>query len=102
MSLCMTEQAPSSKDCLWLEISSAPQSSGNDSDRWRQIESTWRLANHQAVSIHGTFDRNNTGHFGGWSGGIKDVTRVYAKDLSIDFTTFPPVVRKRPPKGKAQ
>jgi hypothetical protein len=31
----------------------------------------------KVVSIHGTFDSSDTGHMGGWAGGIHQITDIY-------------------------
>lgn len=102
MSLCMMENSLSSKDCLWLDIDSGPFDSEEDLKRYNGIEAVWLLANRQVASIHGTFNKNDTGHLGGWSGAIKNVTHVYAQDVSIDFTVTPPLVQKRPSGDKSK
>lgn len=95
MSLCLTEHTLSSKDCLWLDIEQSPSSGARDPDRYKAIQAAWRHVNRQPVSVHGTFDKDNTGHLGGWSGAVKSVTRVNGKSAYIDFTSNPPLVRLR-------
>lgn len=98
MSLCMSEHVISRKDCLWLAIGPDEIQSVGDVKRYNQMKDVWLQANHQVAVIHGTFDMEHTGHLGGWTGAIKNVTHVYARDVIINFTVDPPLIEKQHPR----
>jgi hypothetical protein len=79
MSLCMTQKAASPKDCLWLEIAPGPYETESDSARFKDALKKWKRYNRKLISIHGTFDKNDTGHLGGWSGAIKDIGQIQSR-----------------------
>jgi len=95
MSLCPSNQVLTSKDCLWLDIDSGPFETDQDLKRYIEREKLWKQFHRQVVSLRGTFNKENTGHFGGWSGGIEKVTEVYGEHLDIDFSSNPPLQRTR-------
>ena len=76
MSLCPTEHPLTNKDCLWLTIYSGPFKTSEDMERYNAEEKKWRPYHGRSVSLRGTFDKNETGHNGLWSGGIKKVTAI--------------------------
>jgi hypothetical protein len=102
MSLCLTEHTLSSKDCLWHDIESPLAGSEKDVSRYKAIEATWRQINHQIVTVHGIFDKDDAGHLGRWSGAVENVTSVNAKGIYIDFASNPPLVRIHKPGGQIQ
>ena len=102
MSICLTEHTLSSKECLWLDIKPPQGTTGQDVGRYKAIEVAWRYVNRQVVSVQGTFDKDNTGHLGGWSGAVKNVTWVNGKGAYIDFTSNPPSVRLHQRGGQSQ
>ena len=77
MSLCMTREVASSRDCLWLEIDPGPYETEEDLTRYQAAEERWKPYNHKRISIRGTFNKTNAGHFGGSSGAIENVTDIY-------------------------
>lgn len=76
MSLCPTEHPLTKKDCLWLEIYSGPFKTSKDLERYNAEEEKWKPYHGRIVGLRGTFDKNETGRLGMWSGGIKKVTAV--------------------------
>lgn len=79
MSLCMTREPASPKDCLWLEITPAPHDSAADLKHFKAATKKWQRFNRKLISIRGTFDKNDTGHLGGWSGAIKDIGDIHPR-----------------------
>lgn len=76
MSLCQVERPLTKKDCLWLTIYSGPFKTAKDMERYNAEEKKWLPYHGRSVSLRGTFDKNETGHHGLWSGGIKKVTAI--------------------------
>lgn len=95
MSLCPSNQVLTSKDCLWLTIDSGPFETEQDLKRYMERETLWKQFHGQVLSLRGTFNKENTGHFGGWSGSIEKVTEAYGERLEVDFTSNPPRQRTR-------
>jgi hypothetical protein len=63
-SLCMTPTPASHKDCIWLEYDDG-------------TKAAWSKMNGHRVTVRGTFNKDNTGHFGGWSGALESVTEYW-------------------------
>lgn len=79
MSICPTKNTQSTKDCVWINIDSGPFDTDEDVLRFKVKEKIWKQFHAKTVTIRGTFDKDDTGHFGGWSGAIKNVIEVYGK-----------------------
>lgn len=74
MSLCLAAIAPSSKECLWIEINES-----TDSNRQVEVGETvgaWKTLSGQRVAVQATFDKENTGHLGAWSGALHRIVRI--------------------------
>jgi hypothetical protein len=76
-SLCMQPRPASSKDCVWLQFDDGPWETKQDMVRYRRAAAKWRKFNGKRISVRGTFNQNNLGHFGGWSGAIEKISRVW-------------------------
>ena len=73
-SLCMTRNPASHKDCIWLEYDDAPSNSPTDMQKLKRTKAAWSKMNGHRVTVRGTFNQDNTGHFGGWSGAIESIS----------------------------
>jgi calcineurin-like phosphoesterase family protein len=89
-SLCPTKNVLSHNDCLWLTIDT-----GQDRKRYSVLHEIWRQFDGQAIFLRGTFNKNDKGHLSGWPGSIEKVTGVYGENLYVDFTSNPPLQRRR-------
>ena len=76
MSICPSRHALSYKDCLWLRIDEGEYETQADMVRFDRANRKWRQFNRQVVSVRATFDKNETGHFGLWSGGLTHIVQV--------------------------
>ena len=85
MSLCLAERTASAKDCIWLNIDSGPYDTDEDMRRYQSKEKIWKQFHEKIVSVRGTFDKKDTGHFGMWSGGIKNIVDVYGANTHVPF-----------------
>lgn len=86
MSICLTRVRNSSKDCLWLNVDSGPYETEDDRKR---IDKKYKLLykfNGKLATIEAIFDQNDTGHFGMWSGALRDFVRIY--DLKNKYYVF--------------
>jgi hypothetical protein len=72
MSLCLGDHVPSTKECVWIEFEYKNQSR----EEFRKRLDQWKQHHDRLVMVHGLFDRNNTGHLGGWSGALHSIVRV--------------------------
>lgn len=75
-SICPSKSTLSTQDCLWLVIDDGPFESEQDQQRLRLAQMKWKHFNRKVVSLRATFDASETGHLGGWSGGLKRITTV--------------------------
>ncbi len=78
MSLCPSKKPLSRKDCIWLTIDSGPFETDEDIKRFTEKEKRLKPFNGQVVSVRGVFDSHDTGHFGMWSGAIRNIIEVSA------------------------
>ena len=76
MSLCLASVVPSSKECIWVEIEDSSGSSSQPPARITDKVNAWSSMSGKRVVVHGTFDKANTGHFGGWSGAVGRIVRI--------------------------
>jgi hypothetical protein len=63
MSLCLTQNVASPKECIWVDI---------EDERLKSL----KKYRNELATVHGTFDKDETGHLGGWSGGIIKIARI--------------------------
>lgn len=75
--LCMVPNAASSKDCLWLQYDDGPWETDKDMERYKRAQARWKPLSGKRVSVRGTFNKNNTGHFGLFSGALEKIADVY-------------------------
>ena len=85
MSICPTANPLSLKDCVWLVIDDGPFESDADGQRYFKREKQWKRFHRKVAMVWATFDKAETGHFGGWSGGLKKITSVSSRGVSLDF-----------------
>lgn len=78
-SICPSKATLSTQDCLWLVIDDGPFESVQDEQRLRSAQKKWQHFNRKVVSLRATFDTSETGHLGGWSGGLKHISAIYPK-----------------------
>ena len=79
MSLCMVRDSASSKDCLWLQFYDGPYETAADNVRYMAARKQWEKFHGKKISLRGTFNMENTGHFGMWSGAIEHITEVHLR-----------------------
>jgi hypothetical protein len=84
-SFCPSKNTLSTKDCLWLSIDSGPFETDKDSARFKEKSKMWKQFSGKVVSIRGYFDSQDTGHFDGWSGAIRDVVDVHGPKTRLSF-----------------
>lgn len=91
MTVCPSKSPLSGKDCLWLEIDDGPFIDRSDVMREKSKEKIWMQFDGKVVSIRGVFDKDETGHFGQFSGAIRDVVDVYcsSEKKHVSFRGFP-------------
>ncbi|MFZ6711981.1 hypothetical protein ACO0LN_23025 [Undibacterium sp. TC9W] len=77
MSICLTKVRNSSKDCLWLNVDSGPYETEEDRKRIDKKYKVLYKFNGKVATIEAIFDQNDMGHFGMWSGALKDFVRIY-------------------------
>jgi hypothetical protein len=78
-SLCLFERVASSRECLWINVNEnipASEAAARDQER---SEITWKSYHHNVVTIQGVFDMSDKGHLGGWSGGIRNIDKVFVR-----------------------
>lgn len=85
MSICFMKVNYSSKDCIWLNIDSGPYETEDDRKRIEKKMKLLNKFNGKVATIEARFDQNNKGHFGMWSGALKDLVRIYGKN---NYHTF--------------
>jgi len=75
-SLCAVQKPASSKDCLWLQFDDGPYKTEKDIARFDRAKKKWERYNGKRITLVGTFNKENTGHFGLFSGAIEHITSV--------------------------
>jgi hypothetical protein len=90
--LCLSSDAASSMDCLWVELDDGPWESKEDEHRLRSRQKEWRTYDKQLVSVRATLDKNNTGHLGSTHAALTKVTQVYGRQCQ---TLFKPASTQR-------
>lgn len=78
-SICPSKEPLSTQDCLWLVIDDGPLESEQDEQRLSLAQKKWKHFNRKVVSLRATFAPSETGHLGGWSGGLRHITSIYPK-----------------------
>ncbi len=96
MSICPSRDSLSNIDCLWLNIDDGPFETDKDMERYYENERKWNKFNKSVVSIRATFDKNETGHMGGWSGGLTKITQVFGRKGLTEFRPNPTLKRDSP------
>lgn len=86
MSICLTKVRNSSKDCLWLNVDSGPYETDDERKRIDKKYKVLYKFNGKVTTIEAIFDQNDMGHFGMWSGALKDFVRIY--DHKDSYYTF--------------
>jgi len=69
MSLCLMKETISTKECIWINV--------GDETQHQKLVGKFKIFSSTIVSIHGTFDSSDLGHFGAFSGAISDVTDIF-------------------------
>lgn len=75
LSVCLSKESLTSKNCLWLDINHNVNSKFGKlsyDEKFLLLESF----NNKKIVVRGVFDANDTGHLGGWSGGIKEIYTI--------------------------
>lgn len=93
MSACPSENETRSGSCLWLNVDDGPFKTDQDHARYQSKLQIWKQFNLQTVAIHATFDQTETGHFGVWPGGLRNVTEMSAHQGGWSFATNAAVPR---------
>lgn len=79
-SICLVSRPASSKDCLWLEFSDAVEDSVFGQKSLAERRAILEANNGKSISLHGVFDADLTGHFGGWSGGLRQISDLFVDE----------------------
>ncbi len=77
MSICLMKVKLSSKDCLWLNVDSGPYETLEDEKRINKKMKVLNKFNGKIARLRARFDPHNKGHFGGWSGSLRDMVDIY-------------------------
>lgn len=85
MSVCPIRDPLTRQDCLWLKIDDGPFETDKDMERFDKRKRAWIKFHKKVVSIRATFDKNETGHLGGWSGGLTKITEVFGPQGVTEF-----------------
>ena len=93
MSACSSENETQAGSCLWLNVDDGSFKTDQDYARYQSKLQIWKPFNLQTVAIHATFDRTETGHFGMWPGGLRNVTEMSAHQGGWSFATNAAVPR---------
>ena len=78
-SLCLLAGVASSRECLWINVNENKPDSEAAAEAQKRSEVVWKSYDRHVVTIHGVFDMNDKGHLIGWSGGIRDIEKVFVK-----------------------
>ena len=70
MTLCLAKVVPSGKECVWIELED-----GN-MEAFKKRLSQWQQHDGKLVVVHGVFNKENQGHFGGSSGALEKIERI--------------------------
>jgi tetratricopeptide (TPR) repeat protein len=84
-SACPSADDKQTGHCLWVDVDAGPLKSDQDFADYRAREATLERFSEQAVALHATFDRNETGHLGMWPGGLRHVTELAGREGGWSF-----------------
>jgi hypothetical protein len=89
-SLCLTRDALSASDCIWIdhEFMSSPDEPVSVRARREKLRAQ---THHQVITVRGTFNAKHGGHLGMWSGAIENIRSITVHDrkhgpIVIDLT----------------
>ena len=93
MKACPSENETQAGICLWLNVDDGPFKTDQDYVRYQSKLQIWRQFNLQTVAIRATFDKAETGHFGMWPAGLRNVMEVSGHEGGWSFTSNAAVPR---------
>lgn len=93
MTACPDENNTDINNCLWLDIGDGPVNTEQDYERYQSLLRIWNRFNRETVDIHGTFDKNERGHFSMWPGSLVGITEVSGNKESWNFISNIPMTR---------